>query len=272
MRLRQYGASGPWVVLVHGGPGTGGYLAPLARALEDFHRVLEPLQRGSGPAPLTVAMHVADLDEVVRHHCGAAPPALVGHSWGAMLALAHAAAHPESVSAVVLIGCGTFDPASRDRLHATLERRLGPDLERRIALLDDEVPDRDERLREFGRLVLPAYSYDPTIPEPPLETCDARAHAETWQDMLRLQEEGVYPRVFAAITAPVLMLHGATDPHPGRSTEATLRRFVPQLEYREWERCGHYPWLEPAASERFLVVLCDWLARVQSPTPPRTSS
>ncbi len=130
-----------------------------------------------------------------------------------------------------------------------------------MARLDVEVSDPDERLRRSGDLVLPLYSYDLTVGELDTETCDARAHAETWQDMLRLQGRGVFPAAFSAIKAPVLMLHGANDPHPGRSTEAVLRAHLPQLEYREWERCGHYPWLERAASADFLRTLHEWLSR-----------
>jgi pimeloyl-ACP methyl ester carboxylesterase len=269
VKLRRYGTSGSWVVLVHGGPGAGGYMAPLAHALADSFRVLEPLQRGSSSEPLIVARHVADLDEVLNEYCNGARPAIVGHSWGAMLALAHAAAHPDSVRALVLIGCGTFDAASRDRVRATLEERMGGDLRRRVARLDDEVPSPDERLRRFGDLVLPLYSYDLTVTELDTEACDARAHTETWQDMLRLQERGVYPAAFSAITAPVLMMHGAFDPHPGRSTEAALRPHLPQLEYREWERCGHYPWLERGVREEFLNALRQWLA--QKPDAPPVS-
>jgi pimeloyl-ACP methyl ester carboxylesterase len=258
---RCYGTSGPWVVLVHGGPGAGGYLAPLAEALADSFHVLEPLQSGSGPAPLTVARHVADLEDFVRTYCEGTRPAVVGHSWGAMLSLAHAAAHPESVRAIVLVGCGTFDAASRDRLHATVEERTSDELRRRIARLEMELPDPDHRLRQVGDLTLPLYSYDLTVGGLTLETCDARAHAETWQDMLRLQKRGAYPAAFQAITVPVLMLHGSFDPHPGRSTEAILRPHLPQLEYREWEHCGHYPWLERAVHEDFVTALRAWLVR-----------
>jgi pimeloyl-ACP methyl ester carboxylesterase len=261
VKVRRYGRSGSWVVLVHGGPGAGGYMAPLAHALADSFRVLEPLQRGSSSEPSTVARHVADLDEVVSGHCAGARPAIVGHSWGAMLALAHAAAHPDSVCSLVLIGCGTFDAASRDRMRAIIEERTSDDLRRRIARLDDEVPDPDERLRRLGNLVLPLYSCDLTVTELDAEACDARAHTETWQDMLRLQGRGVYPAAFGAISAPVLMMHGAFDPHPGRSTEAALRPHLPQLEYREWERCGHYPWLERGVREEFLEALRQWLAQ-----------
>src|SRR5881397_3652262 len=112
MKVRKYGISGPQVVVLHGGPGAPGYMAPVARGLADSFRVFEPLQRGSGPEPLTVARHVADLHDLLERRCGNARPALVGHSWGAMLALAYAAEHPGRAASLVLIGCGTFDKAA----------------------------------------------------------------------------------------------------------------------------------------------------------------
>lgn len=93
-----------------------------------------------------------------------------------------------------------------------------------------------------------------------VEVCDARGGQETWQDMLRLQEAGVYPSRFAAIEAPVLMLHGAADSHPGRLIRATLEPYLPHLEYVEWERCGPYPWLETGVRDEF-EVLRQWLAK-----------
>ena len=87
------------------------------------------------------------------------------------------------------------------------------------------------------------------------------ANRETWQNMLRQQEEGVYPAAFAAFHEPVIMLHGDYDSHPGQMIQASLQPHLPQLEYREWKRCGHYPWLEKAVHAEFFVVLHEWLAR-----------
>src|SRR2546427_12191843 len=112
MRVREYGTSGPLVIVLHGGPGAAGETAPVARELAGSFRVLEPFQRSSGTEPLTVAVHVADLCELVTP--GAA---LVGYSWGAMLALAFAAAHPDPAIRLVLVGCGTFDAAAPPRLN-----------------------------------------------------------------------------------------------------------------------------------------------------------
>jgi len=260
LTVRSYGSSGPPVLVLHGGPGSPGYLAPLARALADRFLVLEPFQRGSSDTPLTVARHVEDLDALLRSRFPDRSAALVGHSWGAMLALAQAAAHPHRIRSVALIGCGTFDGQARRRMREILDRRTDDALRRCLESLAQEIPDPDERLRVRGSLIDRLYLVDPVEAEEDNTPCDARAHQETWEDMLRLQREQVYPAAFATITAPVLMLHGAEDPHPGRMIRTSLAPHLPQLEYREWPRCGHYPWLERAVRDEFLEALRTWLA------------
>jgi pimeloyl-ACP methyl ester carboxylesterase len=266
MRVREYGTAGPIVVLLHGGPGAAGYLAPVARELASTFRVLEPFQRGSGGPALTVADHVRDLHDLLGALGADRVPHLVGHSWGAMLALTYAAAHPGHVASLVLIGSGTFDPLAREHMRATCDERMDAALRQRLARLLQEVPDPDERLRARGNLLLGPYSHDLMVSQLEVEIADARAHRETWNDMMRLQAEGVYPAAFAAITAPVLMLYGADDPHPGPMIRASLEPHLPQLEYREWTRCGHYPWLEKAVREEFFAALHAWLV---NPGPAR---
>ncbi len=264
MRVRTYGTLGPWVIVLHGGPAAAGNAAPIARGLASSFHVLEPWQRGSGGEPLTVARHVADLDALVTARCREGPPALVGESWGAMLALAYAAAHPRSTGPIVLIGCGTFDLVARTRLRATLAERMGDDLRQQLERLSREIPDPGVRLKKEYDLTRSLYLCDPIAADADSEEpipFDTRAHTETWQDMLRLQKAGVYPTAFAAIRSPVLMLHGTYDPHPGPMIRASLEPYLPQLEYIEWERCGHSPWLERAVREEFFATLSDWLTR-----------
>lgn len=260
--MRRYGTKGPFVILVHGGPGAYGYLATVAEELSGSYRVLEPFQRGTRQGSCTVAQHVEDLHRVVSLcRDEGRRPAVVGHSWGAMLALAYGAAHPSRVSSLVLVGCGTFDEEARAVLMAALEQRMDDELEAYLHRLSMEVSDPDERLRIMGDLTLPLYCHDADRSDHRVERCDARAHEKTWDDMLRLQAEGVYPASFAAVDAPVLMLHGTDDPHPGRMILAGLRPHVPDLTYRELSRCGHYPWLERSARGEFFAVLHAWLER-----------
>ncbi len=259
IKTRVYGTSGPYVILLHGGPGAAGYMAPVARELAGSFRVLEPFQRGSGREQLTVARHIADLDEVIKAYCRDQKPIIVGHSWGAMLALAYAAEHPGHAASLILIGCGTFDSAARDTLRATCKERMNESFLHRIEQLPRKYSDPDERLAAMGRLMQKIDSYKLISPCEQIEKCDARAHEESWQDMLRLQAEGIYPAAFAKINVPVIMMHGAYDPHPGQMIYAGLKRYLPELEYRQWDRCGHYPWLEKAVRDEFYAALREWL-------------
>lgn len=63
----------------------------------------------------------------------------------------------------------------------------------------------------------------------------------------------------------VLMLHGRDDPHPGKATRDLLAESIPHIEYIEYERCGHEPWLERHAKKPFLDDLKTWLRTLQRP-------
>jgi len=260
LEYREYGESGRPVILLHGGPAAAGYLGALGRELADEYKVYEPFQRGSGAVPLTVERHIRDLAAFVDSLRLSDTPALVGHSWGAMLALAYGAAEPQSYRSLALIGCGTFDTQARAKLNEQIEARMSAELREKLERLADTIEDPDARLGEMGRLIAPIYGYR-EIPdsEADVARCDQKAHVETWEDMLVQQLAGVYPAAFAAIAAPAIMLHGADDPHPGRLIWEGLSVFMPDLRYAEFARCGHYPWREPEARTDFFRTLREWL-------------
>ena len=270
IRTHTHGTHGPLVITLHGGPGAPGTITPVARALADTFTVLEPFQRGSGTRPLTVAQHIADLHHLIHTRATATPPALVGESWGAMLALAYAAEHPHNTGPVVLIGCGTFDTTARARYQATLNHRMDPTTRQRIERLDADFPDPAARLQAMVKLITPLYDYNPIPddPDPNTPPFDERAHRETWDDMLRLQAQGTYPAAFAAIRTPVLMLHGDHDPHPGPLIRDGLLPHIPHLQYHQLPHCGHSPWREHTARRPFLAHLRHWLTQHLAPAPP----
>lgn len=231
-------------------------MAPVARGIADSFRVHEPFQ---SPTSATVADHVADLHEVVESLSYSRPPALVGHSWGAMLVLAYAAAHPSSAGPIVLVCSGTFDLAAREQFSINLSERKKDTGARRRFELAQQIADPNDRFRELGKQTLELYSYDLVTTDQEIEESEPGTSSETWDDMVRLQNQGVYPSAFSVIKSPVLMLHGEVDPHPGEMIRASLAPYIPQLEYREWQRCGHYPWLEKATHAEFFSVLRNWL-------------
>jgi pimeloyl-ACP methyl ester carboxylesterase len=256
--VRRHSSSGQLVIVLHGGPAAAGCAGTLARGICDSFQVIEPLQRGSGGEPLTVARHVADLHAVIKA-CGEKSPALVGESWGAMLALAYAAAHSGEVGPIALIGCGTFDENSRRQLHASIAARAATQFEEVSDSNADEKANLDPTRREqMARDWI--YNVDP-MPLDPLDDVgdfDIRAHRETWDDMLRQQALNKFPRDFSAIRSSVIMLHGAQDPHPGALIRDSLLPHIPQLQYHEWSTCGHSPWRERRVRD-FFRVLTNWL-------------
>ncbi len=95
-------------VVLHGGPGSGS--SPLLRRLLDpaRFRIVCIDQRGAGrsqPQGLIEHNSTDDLIEdlrKVREHLGIARWLVVGGSWGATLAVAHAAAEPDAVAGLLL--------------------------------------------------------------------------------------------------------------------------------------------------------------------------
>lgn len=260
-RIRLYGDHGPSVITLHGGPGAYGSAARLARGLSQVFRVIEPWQRPSGEIPLTVATHIEDLHKLILSRFNGDKPAIVGSSWGAMLALAYAAEHSDCINSIVLIGCGTFDKAAR---RVILERR-------RQKIIDyiSKHPEYETDLQlDIGEQIMKWHSmtdaYDPVAKSDEIldsESFDMQGHTETFKDMLRCQEAGVYPQTFTSIKVPTIMLHGADDPHPGAMIRETLSQYIPHLEYHEFPRCGHDPEIEKYAKDDFFAMISDWLKR-----------
>lgn len=261
IKVRQYGDHGAFVIVLHGGPAAPGYMKPVAIELAKQFRVIEPFQRGSSEKPLTVAQHVQDLQDVIASYCGKEKPLLVGHSWGAMLALAWAAEYPETPKGLVLVGSGSFDERTRERMQAIRESRMDATFRRHLEQLTKKHPKPNVRLAVLGGVYQRLDSVDLIRVRNHLHPCDAIAHEQTWNDMMRQQRAGVYPQTFVSIGCPVIMLHGDDDPHSGVMIRESLTPYLPQLEYVSWAHCGHYPWLEKTAYESFYETLSDWLTK-----------
>lgn len=244
VRLRAWsaGGNGPeTLVLLSGGPGSAhDYLRELRRAAPEGMRVVAYDQRGTGlsKAPrgstLRVADHVADL-EAVRHALGSARLHLLGHSWGGTLALAYAAANPERVASLVLVGSLLPVAGPRERTVNRIRRKL-------VELLGERpIPDG---CQEQLRMILPAYFHDPAFRVPAAVTdcafsCEVRD--QTSSDLQALDVgEGL-----RRVTAPALVIFGQSDllgVETGRATVAALPASKARLAVLA--RCGHFPWLE----------------------------
>jgi len=114
--FREIG-DGPPLVILHGGPDFNhNYLLPELDRLSGAFRLIYYDQRGRGksspgvaPDAVTIGSEVDDLDRL-RQHFDLAAVAILGHSWGSLLAMEYATRHSERVSHLILMNTA---PASR---------------------------------------------------------------------------------------------------------------------------------------------------------------
>lgn len=108
----ELGAGESTIVWLHGIGGTHRYWTCVPSALPTFGRravLLDLLGFGGSPRPwirYTTAVHLSAVRHCLKRE--EAPVVLVGHSLGAILALAYAARYPEQVRALVLISLPNF--------------------------------------------------------------------------------------------------------------------------------------------------------------------
>jgi pimeloyl-ACP methyl ester carboxylesterase len=117
-RLRYYvGGEGPPLVLVHGLGGAASNWVAVAPHLAEQFRVLVPDLPGHGASsPLPAAASLDPYAERVRDLAereGMLPTAVVGHSFGGLVALRLALRRPDDVRALVLAGSAGVSTATR---------------------------------------------------------------------------------------------------------------------------------------------------------------
>jgi pimeloyl-ACP methyl ester carboxylesterase len=259
--LRTYGGPPFRVAVVHGGPGAGGEMAPVARRLAAARGVLEPIQTAT-----SLAGQIEELRTVLQSR-GQPPVTLVGFSWGAWLGYLVAARHPRLVGKLLLVGSGPFEAGYVSRLEAT-----------RLARLTDEERDEYRRIvrtltgpatggtgtlvKRLGALAAKADQLEP-VPEEeePLHSAEDQAaiFAGVWPEAAELRKSGRLLECGRHIRCPVVAIHGDYDPHPAEGVREPLSRVLPDFRFILLKNCGHKPWVERQASDEFYRLLQDEL-------------
>lgn len=158
--LRIYGNPPFSLAVIHGGPGSQGEMAPVARELSAFRGVLEPLQTA-----VTIEGQVRELREVLEEHSDL-PVTLIGFSWGAMLSFIFTARNPQMVKKLILIGSGPYEEKYAASIMKTRINRFGnEDWDNFVRLTetlnDPSAKNLNEALCNFGKLMSKADTYDP---------------------------------------------------------------------------------------------------------------
>ena len=237
----------PAAFVLHGGPGGdhSGFkpgFSPLARRMQ----LIYPDHRGQGrsahgdPARYTLDENVEDL-EALRRHLGLGQVVVIGTSYGGMVAMAHAARYPDSVSHLVLVvtaAHGGFIPAAERFVaqHGTAEQQ------RVCATLWAGAFRTEAEQREYYAVMAPLYSRrnDPAGGEA------ARARGILSPEPLNrafgpdgfLRTFDLRPEL-SRITAPTLILAGRHDWICPPEFSEEIHGLIPGSDLRVFEHSSH---------------------------------
>ena len=235
------------LIVHHGGPGLdqtiiAPHLSPLAQHVQLIcydHRGSGRSASPQGQDPYKIDRFVGDLDALAKT-LDVRPFALLGHSFGGIVALHFALAHPELLTHLILV----CTPASHDYIQ-DVEDALPGHLEQEalaeLSSLQDSKPS-DYVMRRSLELLAPIYFHDPArVSELKLESVQFGPETQAVWDSL----EGfdLRPRL-SEIQVPTLVIAGDSDisvtPDRARETADAL----PNSKLLVIQNSGHYPFIE----------------------------
>lgn len=262
---RDIGEGRP-IVVVHGGPDFDHrYLLPDFDRLAQSYRLIYYDQRGRGYSrgalrleDVCVEQCVEDLD-AVRAHFGLESVAILGHSWGGLLALHYAVARPQRVSHLGLLNTA---PASYDDFRLTSRERIERSTAHGGAL---EALAARERFKDGDPDTVAAYyrmDYATAFDDPRLverlrltflsrdDVVTGRAIEDRLMERLYACKEFTLLPELSRVTSRTLVIHGDRDfvpvPCARRIADA-----IPDSHVLVIAHCGHFAYIEaPDAVKR----------------------
>jgi proline iminopeptidase len=257
--------------VLHGGPDFDhGYLVPdLDRLADAFHLIYYD-QRGRGrssdhvlPEDVTLTSDLEDLDKV-RQHFHLRSAALLGHSWGTVLALEYALRHPERVSHMILMNPAPASASDLAVFRKAYAQKLGADMDRQREIMagaaykegDPEAVAARYRLH-FKPALMRSEDYEKLMATMKAafisqgkegivkaRAVEDRLMRDTWMragyDLL--------PKLHT-LTIPTLIISGDHDFFPAEIAEH-IARAIPKAQLVMLRDCGHFAYLESAVDVR----------------------
>jgi pimeloyl-ACP methyl ester carboxylesterase len=242
---------GPPALLLHGGPGLGyEYMDPVVDELRTDFRVATFQQRGLGPStlqgPFTITQAIDDILSVLDA-LDWDRALLVGHSWGAHLALRFTAAHPDRLLAMLAIEpIGIVGDGGRGPFQTELLARVPQDTRKRLDELrareEAQEATPEETLEAMG-ITWPFYFADPdTAPPMPSKRFSNEVFAGLAGEMAI--DTGAVAAALAATRVRYRVLVGGASPIPWGQAARPSADLSPQAAVTVVPAAGHFVWLE----------------------------
>lgn len=253
--FHHYGKGEPIIFLNGGSINQFSQLEEMAKETGKFYHVILTEQRGTGksiPNPfdsttLNMKTAVDDIKSVLKNQ-KLKQAIIVGHSWGATLAMAFASQYPEMVKSLILVCPGKFQKydSTEGIFGNNLRCRLGEDelkihdsLELKINQGNATVNDRAE-WRRLSRL---RYVYSKTKLDSIIKQINVPSYPKAWEFIRKdlFKQQDISFRLYK-YKGSIEVICGRQDALAFNSYE--LKLFRPTVSLHWIEEAGHFPMYE----------------------------
>lgn len=246
------------IIILHGGPGMDqGYLFPNMLELSKNYQLIFYDQRGSGKSKdlnmdnrtINISQFIEDLD-FLRNELKFEKFILMGHSWGAFLAMHYAIRYQNNLSALILLNSL---PSSSLGLHAfELEYNL------RIAPIKDQIEKiynshefelgNNEQVEKYFYLLFQKYFFK----EIDIQKLSLKIEKNITSNFKKINDiishfDLAKPydlkKDLLNLTVPTFIIHGEKDPIPAWTAEEISKSIRNSLLWIV-KNCGHFPFVE----------------------------
>lgn len=221
-------------VLIHGGPGAIGSLKNCAEELSRLtgKGIIEALQSRYSIDGLIGELHLQ-----IMEYCQE-KPTLIGHSWGAWLAVLFAGKYPGICKNIILVGC----PPLEDKYVKEISLR-------RLRNLSDEES------KIFQRIIDNAAANEDIKKIPGILEKSDNYHLESRGKLtVNKADAEMYNRI-KMIQSKLFLIQGVCAPHPIEGVVKPLEENGISCKTYILEKCGHSPFMEKYAKEKFYDIL-----------------
>ena len=237
--VREAG-TGPGVICIHSNASTSGQWRGLMDLLAPTHHVLAPDSYGSGKSPewhsdrvISLRDEVALIEPVLAR--AQAPLVLVGHSYGAAVALIAALMQPDRVRALAL-----YEPS----LFSVIDAEVPPPNQAdgirgavAVASTALDAGNRDAAATAFIDYWMGEGSWanTPSQRKPPI--VDSMVNVRRWEHALMTEPTPL--SAFRALDKPILYMVGKRSTQSAHGVARILAPALPRVEMMEFEKLGH---------------------------------
>ncbi len=252
-------------IIANGGPGfSHTYLLQndvLTTRLAHDRQIVFYDQRGDGKstllkpdAPQDMNAQVADLD-AIRAKLGFQKFDLIGHSWGGLLAMGYASAHPEHIERSILIDSAA--PAWKDTLF--LFDKVFPDVGAEDAAITKKLGRTPEATKlhltnYFSMLFYSQENHDRFLAGITDPGQNSVVNVAVNKAIAKLDLNPELPK----FAFPTLVMHGRFDMNVAMLTAWKTCNAIPGARIVIFSKSGHLPFYEEP--DKFTQILSDFLA------------